>query len=254
MNIYSLAKNIFYGWISAKTMSQNSHKTRLTIYIDMLKLALISNVNYNQYVEGNLCNLIGDKREQAIREFSENNKASERWQRIYDSNWKFLGKWAQQKYSGSPILRYRRAKAYQKHYHLNHIPTIQYGVQILCEHNLVGNIDIGRNVLLAKDVFVDYTGNITIKDNVQITYGCVLQTHYHPWHSDYRLEHTTVPTSLVIEEGAVVGTRAIIMASCHYIGKHARVGAGAVVTHDVPDYSIVVGTPAKVVRFQEKAE
>ena len=60
-----------------------------------------------------------------------------------------------------------------------------------------------------------------------------------------------VQTSLTIEEGAVIGSRAIILATCHYIGKYARIGAGAVVTKDVPDYAIAVGIPAKVVRIQE---
>lgn len=49
----------------------------------------------------------------------------------------------------------------------------------------------------------------------------------------------------------IIGSRAIILASCHYIGKHARVGAGAVVTHDVPDYAVVAGVPAKVIRMME---
>lgn len=129
---------------------------------------------------------------------------------------------------------------------------MQFGVQILCEHEMCGTLDIGHNVLLAKDCFVDYTGNVTIKDNVQITFGVILQTHYHPWHSDYRESHSTVPTDLVIEEGAVVGSKAIVMPTCHYIGKHARIGAGSVVTHDVPDYAVVVGSPAKVVRYQKE--
>ena len=116
---------------------------------------------------------------------------------------------------------------------------------------LNGDLKIGKNVLLAKECFIDYTGNVTIEDYVQIAFGAIIQTHYHPWHSDYRNEHSTEQTSIIIREGAVIGSKAIVMASCHYIGKHARVGAGAVVTHNVPDYAVVVGSPAKVVRIQE---
>lgn len=53
----------------------------------------------------------------------------------------------------------------------------------------------------------------------------------------------------MIEEGAVIGSRAIILNSCNYIGKNARVGAGAVVTKDVPDNAIVVGVPAHIVKI-----
>lgn len=44
------------------------------------------------------------------------------------------------------------------------------------------------------------------------------------------------------------------MVSCHYIGKHARVGASSVVTNDVPDYAVVGGYPAKVIRIQIQEE
>jgi len=38
------------------------------------------------------------------------------------------------------------------------------------------------------------------------------------------------------------------------IGKGAIVGAGAVVTHDVPDYAIVAGVPAKILRYRKEPE
>lgn len=47
----------------------------------------------------------------------------------------------------------------------------------------------------------------------------------------------------------MIGSRAIILDSCNYIGLHARIGAGAVVTKDVPDYSVVVGVPARVIKY-----
>jgi acetyltransferase-like isoleucine patch superfamily enzyme len=60
-----------------------------------------------------------------------------------------------------------------------------------------------------------------------------------------------IPTKLVIEENAYVGVNAIILDSCNYIGKYARVGAGAVVTKDVPDYATVAGVPAKIVKINK---
>ena len=178
-------------------------------------------------------------------------KSVKNWSELFHSNWRFLARWSKEKWSGRSFLSFLRARAYKRHYHMENLPIIQYGVQIICEHGMHGRLEIGKNVLLAKECFLDYTGDLIIRDNVQITYGVILQTHYHPWHSDFRLPHTTVPTRLLIEEGAVVGSKAIIMASCHYIGKHARVGAGSVVTHDVPDYAVVVGSPAKIARIQE---
>ncbi len=56
--------------------------------------------------------------------------------------------------------------------------------------------------------------------------------------------------SLEIGHDAWVGTYAVITPGCKRIGVGATVGAGSVVTHDVPDFAIVVGVPGKVVRYR----
>lgn len=54
---------------------------------------------------------------------------------------------------------------------------------------------------------------------------------------------------VVIEDDVWIGTRAIILPGVH-IGKGAVIGAGAVVTKDVPEYAIVGGNPARVIRLR----
>lgn len=128
---------------------------------------------------------------------------------------------------------------------------VEYDVNISRQHYLDGSISIGNNVLLAKHVFIDYSGNVSIGNNVTITNGVIIETHFHPFHSDYHEpEEIVTPTNLRIEDGALIGSRAIIMPTCHRIGRHARIGAGAVVTKDIPDYAVAVGIPAKVIRYQ----
>lgn len=55
---------------------------------------------------------------------------------------------------------------------------------------------------------------------------------------------------LVIEHDVWIGHGAIITPRCHRIGLGAIVGAGAVVTKDVPDFAIVAGNPARVLRYR----
>lgn len=208
-------------------------------------------ISTKRYVDNKLYALSPEEKKAQCIQLRGTKRQEKQWSRLYHSNWRFLSRWTKTYYSGYSWLSYLRCRAYQKHYHLKNMPTVQYGVKIICEHQLCGRIEIGKNVLLAKESFIDYTGNVIIKDNVQLTNGSILQTHYHPWHSDWKEEHSTVQTSLTIEEGAVIGSRAIVMPSCHYIGKHARVGAGSVVTHDVPDYAVVVGAPSRVIRIQD---
>ena len=48
-----------------------------------------------------------------------------------------------------------------------------------------------------------------------------------------------------------IGPRVIVLPGCKKIGAHSIIGAGAVVTHDVPDYAIVAGNPAKIIRMRK---
>lgn len=55
---------------------------------------------------------------------------------------------------------------------------------------------------------------------------------------------------LEIDGDVWIGARAIILPHCKRIGHGAIIGAGAVVTKDVPDYAIVAGNPAKIIKFR----
>ena len=56
---------------------------------------------------------------------------------------------------------------------------------------------------------------------------------------------------IVIKKGAWIGAGASILPGVT-VGKYAIVGAGAIVTKDVPDYAVVVGIPAKVIKTLDK--
>ena len=61
-----------------------------------------------------------------------------------------------------------------------------------------------------------------------------------------------LPDSLLeIGEDVWIGARAIILPGCKRIGAHSIIGAGAVVTHDVPEYAIVGGNPARIIRMRK---
>lgn len=62
-----------------------------------------------------------------------------------------------------------------------------------------------------------------------------------------------VPRTVVIGDDVWIGTRVIILPG-RKIGKGAIVGAGAVVTKDVPDYAIVGGNPARIIRYRNKQD
>ncbi len=252
MTIYSLAKNIYYGGGIAKKMSVSTQKAWFSIYFDMLRLALFNNVNCHQYEEQVLCNLEGDNRKEVIRQIAKHNRESEKWERLYNSNWKFLGKWAQEKYSGSPFLRYKRSLAYQKHYHLKNRPNIQYGVKLIAEHFRTGSYSFGKDVLLCRDVDIDITGDLYIGNKVDLSEGVKILTHNHEveFHETADSTKGCINTPLYIHDRVWIGAKAVIMPGVAEIGRGAIISAGAVVEKKVPPYAIVQGNPAKIVGFR----
>jgi acetyltransferase-like isoleucine patch superfamily enzyme len=224
---------------------------RLNIFIDMINSYLKYNMWTNQYLKEEFYNKSSDEKERLGLDYKIKGKVRDKWQKEFIKDRKFFLKYSQKKYE-LPHLRQKRSNAYIKKYNMGTDCFIEHDVEISRQHYLPGTIKIGNNVLFAKHVFIDYSGFVEIKDNVQLTNGVIIETHHHPFHSDYKMPRDIINVDkLLIEEGAVIGSKAIILNSCNYIGKYARVGAGAVVTKDVPDYATVVGVPAKIIKINK---
>ncbi|MCC8128574.1 MAG: acyltransferase [Clostridiales bacterium] len=117
-------------------------------------------------------------------------------------------------------------------------------------------IKIGARVGLSANVQIDYVGGVVIGDDVWISEGAKVLTHDHNLGPE-RVELTpeSMPVShLIIGDGAWIAARAVILPSCNYIGKNAIVGSGSIVTHDVPDNTVVAGNPARVLRVLQPEE
>jgi acetyltransferase-like isoleucine patch superfamily enzyme len=142
-----------------------------------------------------------------------------------------------------------RIKAYQKEFNIGNKPGIGQDVWIMRTHGLNGKIKIGDNVILSDHVFIDYSGNVTIEDGALLASGVKIESHYRDIDAYLAGKNINIPSSVLIREKAFIGTNAIILPPCKYIGKNSRIGAGAVVVSDVPDNAVVVGVPAKIVKY-----
>lgn len=104
-------------------------------------------------------------------------------------------------------------------------------------------ISIGDRVQINANCLIDHSGGITIGDDVLISQDVIIYTHDHGL--DPRSE--PMPFAKEISNGAWIGVRAIILPGCTRVGARAIVGAGAIVTCDVPDGAIVAGNPARII-------
>jgi len=118
-------------------------------------------------------------------------------------------------------------------------------VQILFSNSIrvklarVMGIRIGRQVYIGKYCLLDdtYPELITIEDDVVVSFGVTIVAH------DASKEEVN---PIKVCSGAFLGTRAVILPGVT-IGRNAVVGAGAVVTRDIPAGATVAGVPARVI-------
>lgn len=246
-----IIKVIISGWRDAGQVSSchDVTKSRISVFLGILSSFTKYYVFSRQYVSQKLWTLSEDEKESFAIKIGYENRRRDLWIVDYYKNWSFLKKWTDVRWEASPWRQRKRENAYTKRYNAGEGLAVQFDVHISREHYLDGTIKIGNNVTLAKHVFIDYSGEVIIEDNVKIANGACFETHHRDLESYRNGEDVNIPTSLRISEGAYIGSRAIVLDSCNYIGKNSRVGAGAVVTKDVPDYALVVGVPAKVVKF-----
>lgn len=115
------------------------------------------------------------------------------------------------------------------------------------------NASVGKRCKISSHTFI--CEGVTVEDNVFIGHGVMFINDSYPrataadgnlqTEADWKVERTTV------KKGASIGSGATILSNIS-IGENAIVGAGSVVTKDVPRGSIVVGNPARVLRYIDK--
>ena len=115
--------------------------------------------------------------------------------------------------------------------------------------------NFGRHIFIGKNVFINHgcsfldLGGITIEDDVMIGPQVNIITENHP--VDPKSRKSLELKSVTIKRNAWIGANATILPGV-IIGENSIVAAGAVVTKDVPDNTIVGGVPAKLIKKIEK--
>jgi tetrahydrodipicolinate N-acetyltransferase len=115
------------------------------------------------------------------------------------------------------------------------------------------NLTLGNRVFVGKCTILDLTAPIEVGDEVGIGMRCNLITHLNLGNSPLMgTAYTYKARGVQIEAGAVVATGATILDGVQ-LGRCSIVSAGAVVSQNVPPYTVVAGNPARIVKRLESA-
>lgn len=96
-----------------------------------------------------------------------------------------------------------------------------------------GPLDLGANIMMGPDVTILTSIHNTVRTDIPMNQQGFLPNQ-----------------KVTIGDDVWIGTRAIILPGVS-VGKGAIIGAGAVVTKDVPEYAVVAGVPAKVIKYRK---
>ena len=109
-------------------------------------------------------------------------------------------------------------------------------------------VKIGRRVKVQSHTFI--CEGVTIEDEVFIGHGVMFVNDPEPVAQLPDGSPPVVFQQTLVRRGAAIGSNATILGNIS-VGSNALVGAGAVVTRDVPDNAVVAGNPARVIRMRE---
>lgn len=112
-------------------------------------------------------------------------------------------------------------------------------------------ISVGKNWGVNSGTYINGKGGIIIGDNVLIGSNVTISSGKHPIDGIEPpiFQRPTLPMKIVIEDDVWIGGGAVIMPGI-VLKKGTVVGANAVVTKDTEEYSVVVGVPAKCIRYR----
>lgn len=141
---------------------------------------------------------------------------------------------------------------------VDEVSEIGAGTRVWAGAHVMRGAKIGENCNIGENCFVEggvtLGDHVTVKNNVALYDGAVVEDEVFLGPSCV-FTNVTNPRAFisrkhefkqtVVRRGASIGANATLICG-HTVGRYAFVGAGAVVSRDVPDYALVYGTPAKI--------
>ena len=140
-----------------------------------------------------------------------------------------------------------------------HLVQVRPNAKIGTECNIGRGVFIDSDVVIGNRVkiqnYVSVYHGVTIEDGVFVGPHAVFTNDKIPRainaDGEFKSADDWVVSETLVKKGASIGANAVLVCGIT-VGKWAMIGAGAVVTKDVPDYALVVGNPARVIGYVDE--
>lgn len=162
-------------------------------------------------------------------------------------------------------LEEERAACKKALYQFNMLPPDEHGRGVLLLKMLLGktgesihinapfHCDYGWNIEVGENFYANYNltildvGKVTIGDNVLLAPNVSLYTAGHPIHPDSRNSGYEYGIPITIGDNVWIGGNVVVLPGVT-IGSNSVIGAGSVVSRDVPEWVVAAGNPCRVIR------
>lgn len=169
-------------------------------------------------------------------------------------------------YADDPVLMDEQTKRLDKLFAFNNLPPSKWEEKQQLLKELFANIGkdcyietpfhanwAGKHVTMGNGVYANFNltlvddGEIYIGNHVMFAPNVVLTTGTHPIHPELRKKQAQYNASIYIEDNVWIGSNAVVLPGVR-IGENSVIGAGSVVTKDIPANVVAVGCPCNVLR------
>lgn len=112
-----------------------------------------------------------------------------------------------------------------------------------------GYIEIGKNIIIGEYCTIQGQGGVILEDNV------LMASHVHFISNQHQYTDINTPikyqpnqsAKITVKQDTWIGINVVILSGVT-IGKHCIIGSGSIVKNDIPDFSVAVGNPAKIIK------